>query len=318
MTKTTNSSRFIPAAILGIAMLSCAGKANAQLIHAELDRGFVRTTSIVMSVDEMLGSQKTRKLGEPILGPGYPALWIAEVQFKPVRFVRIDITDPKTGVNKPELVWYMIYRVIPRDYTELAGSGRNELLTKLQDPTVKPNNYIDAAGSNPLLIPRFVLRTDDAGPALEYVDELNLQVQNSIFEREFKERSSGLKLLNSVEAVQDVTETVSVDDPDPLSKASYGVAVWRGVDPNTDYFTVFMNGFSNAYRITNDDAGEEVVEQKVIEQKFGRPGDSFEQSEMEFRVLGDPSWQYRPRSAKLSVPNHDKILRNVSSLQADE
>lgn len=318
MTKTSKISRLIAITVLGILFFSGGESADAQLIRADLDRGFVRTSSIVMSVDEMLGSQKARQRGEPILGPGYPALWIAEVQFKPVRFVRIDVTDPKTGNTTPELVWYMVYRVIPRDYTELAGSGRNELLTKLDDPTVKPVNYVDPAASYPLLIPRFVLRTDDAGPPLEYVDEINLQVQQSIFEREFKDRSAGLKLMNSIQAVRDMSETVSVNDPDSLSKASYGVAVWRGVDPNTDYFTVFMNGFSNAYRISVNDAGDEVVEQKVIEQKFGRPGDPFEQSEMEFRVLGNPTWSYRPRSAKLAVPNHDMILRNVGSAQDDE
>ncbi len=317
MTKTSIRCRLIFTAILGI-VLCRAGETNAQLIRAELDRGFARSSSIAMTVDEMLGSQKARKSGEPILGPGYPALWIAEVQFKPVRFVRMDVTDPGTGVTKPELVWYMIYRVIPRDYTELAGNERGALLEKLEDPTIQPQNYIDAAPSNPLLIPRFVLRTDDAGPPLEYTDEVNLQVQQAIFEREFRQRASGLRLLNSVQAVMDVREPVSVDDPEPLTKASYGVAIWRGVDPNIDYFTVFMNGFSNAYKISMNDTGEEVVEHKVVEQKFGRPGDSFEQSEMEFRVLGDPTWKYLPRAAKLTVPNRDSILRNVSSQLADE
>ena len=318
MTKTIIQNRSLWAIVVGLGLLCQAGNAEAQLIQAELNKGFVRSSSIVMSVDEMLGPKKSRKLDEPILGPGYPSLRIAEVQFKPVRFVRMDVTDPATGVTNPELVWYMIYRVILRDYTELAGAGRNDLLTKLDDPSITPKNYIDPPTSSPLLIPRFILRTDDAGPATTYTDEVNLQVQKGIFEREFKERSSGLRLLNTIQGILSIDETVSVNDPDPLSKASYGVAVWRGVDPNTDYFTVFMHGFSNAYQITQSDAGDEIVMQKVIEQKFGRPGDSFEQSEMEFRVLGDPSWNYQQRAASITVPNHDTILRNSGDVSADE
>ena len=269
-------------------ILSWQNAALAQLIRAELNGGFERTSSITMSVDEMLGSQKTREEGTPILGPGYPDLWIAEVQFKPVRFVRMNVTDPKTGETRLELVWYMIYRVIPRDYTELAGGGesRERLLSKLRDQQVHPDNPIDAVVGAPLLLPRFVLRTDDTDKPQYYADEVSPQIQQSIFNREYRERAAGLKLRNSVQAIVEVQEPVSVNDPDQLSKAVYGVAVWRNVDPETDYCTVTMTGFSNAYRIHQVD-GQTVVEHKVIEQRFGRPGDKYKQDEAEFRLIDD-------------------------------
>jgi hypothetical protein len=297
-----------------VAVLSvCAEQASAQLIRAPLDTGFVRTSSIAMSVDEMLGSQKARPAGEPILGPGYPALWIAEVQYKPVRHLFMNVTDPVTRQTKRELVWYMIYRVIQRDYTELAGDSRDSLLTKLQNPDLKPDNATDSPEGSPLLVPRFVLRSDDAGEQHFYPDEVNLQIQRSVFMREFRGRSANLRLLNSVQAVTEVMAPVSVNDPDPLQNAVYGVAVWRNVDPKIDYLTIIMSGFSNAYRISQNDAGETIFEHKVIEQKFGRPGDIFNQQESEFRVLGNPTWRYRPRPAKVSVPQLESILRNVSS-----
>lgn len=283
--------------------------ATAQLIRAPLDSGFVRTSSIAVTVDEMLGAQKSRAEGEPILGPGYPALWIAEVQFKPVRHVRMDVTDPVTQQTAKELVWYMVYRFVPRDYTELAGESRDDLLKKLQDPNRQPDNAIDEVQSYPLHLPRFVLRTDDEGSEGEYVDEINPQIQQRVFVREFRERSADLKLLNSVQAISEVLDPVSVDDPEPLQNAVYGVAIWRNVDPTTDYFTVIMTGFSNAYRITTD-GGQPVFEQKVIEQKFGRPGDEFLQDESEFRVIGNPQWFYRPWDAQVTVPNFEQILRN--------
>jgi len=299
--------------LLVTALSLCAEQASAQLIRAPLDTGFARTSSISMTVDEMLGSQKARLDGEPILGPGYPALWIAEVQYKPVRHLFMNVTDPATGQTKRELVWYMIYRVIPRDYTELAGDSRDSLLDKLQNPDLKPDNAIDSPEGYPLQVPRFVLRADDEGQQQFYADEVNLQIQRSVFMREFKERAAELRLLNSVEAISEVIDPVSVSAPNPLQDAVYGVAVWRNVDAKIDYLTVIMSGFSNAYRITQNDAGETVFEHKVIEQKFGRPGDIYDQQESEFRVLGNPEWHYRERTANVSVPQFETILRNSPS-----
>ena len=314
-TMKINSSRLIAGLTLSVLCFVGSQNADAQLIRAKLDSGFARTSSIAMSVDEMFGYQKLRGADEDIVGPGYPALWIAEVQFKPVRFIRMEVTDPTTGVTKKELVWYMIYRSIPRDYTELAGDSRADLVTKLTNPNLQPQNDIDEAASYPLQIPRFLLRTDDEGQNEIYQDEVNVQIQKTIFEREFRERAASLKLRNSVEGIVEITgqdSWVSVNDVDPLAQAVYGVAVWRNVNQKTDYFTIQMSGFSNAYKITP----EGVVERKVIEQRFGRPGDEFLQDEMEFRVLGNPTWKYAPSGAKVSVPNYDKVLRSAKAAEA--
>jgi len=294
-------------AFAAFVVLVAVDSADAQLIRAPLDQGFARTSSISMTVDEMLGPQKVRPADQPIVGPGYPALWIAEVQYKPVRFVRIEVTDPATGERKPELVWYMIYRSIFRDYTELAGENQADLMLKLEDPDLQPSNDIESASSMPLQIPRFVLETNDEGTAKSYRDEVNLQIRQSIFDREFKSRAPGTELRSSIGAIVEVDPDnwVSVDDANPLDNAVYGVAIWRNVDQTTDYFTIRMHGFCNAYRITP----EGVVERKVIEQKFGRPGDEYDQDEAEFRVLGDPVWKYVPTNSTIDVPDYAKILR---------
>ncbi|MEZ6130954.1 MAG: hypothetical protein R3C59_19975 [Planctomycetaceae bacterium] len=271
--------------LAGGIVLSMAQTSSAQLIRAPLDSGFARGSSIAVTVDEMLGPQKSRSADEPILGPGYPSLWIAEVQFKPVRNRLMEVVDPITRKSEEELVWYMVYRIIPRDYTELAGDSRDDLLTKLRDPNLVPQNRIDEIQGYPLQLPRFVLRTDDDGNNTECVDEVNHQVQRAVFEREFQSRAAHLRLLSSTDAITEVLDPVSVNDPDQLANAIYGVAIWRNVDPSTDYFTITMSGFSNAYRIYRNDNDEMVVEQKVIEQRFGRPGDEFEQRESEFRLM---------------------------------
>jgi len=139
-------------------------------------------------------------------------------------------------------------------------------------------------------------------------------------------RGKTLKLLNSVEALQEIGEPVTAADQDALQKAFYGVAVWRNVDDQADYFSVTMSGFSNAYRISRDAAGQNVVEEKVIVQRFRRPGDEFLQEETEFRLVDDadtdgdgkadtryPVWQYRPRKLTITTPNIDTVLRNIQS-----
>ena len=107
-----------------VAAVVCGSAVQAQVVRAPLNEGFVRTSSIAMSVDEMLGTRKVRGADEPILGPGYPALWIGEVQFKPLRLMRLNWTDAASGETRQEIVRYMVYRVIRRDYTELAGAER--------------------------------------------------------------------------------------------------------------------------------------------------------------------------------------------------
>lgn len=322
--------RRIAATMVAFLLWNVAETALSQQISAPLDSGFARTSSIAMSVDEMLGSRKVRALTEPILGPGYPELWIGEVQYKPVRLMRLEIRDPQTGVVQKELVRYMVYRMILRDPTELAGAEKAELRRKLEDPTVDPENTLDPEVTLPLQLPRFILKTEDNGQSELYVDEINLGIQKAVFEREFGRRGLTLKMLNSAEAIAEIGEPVPGDDKDALSKAVYGVAVWRNVDPKADFFSVIMSGFSNAYRISTDENGNRIVEEKVIVQRFARPGDEFQQDEQEFRFINDldtdgdgkidvryPNWQYRVRDAKLNIDHMDTVLRNAKVNFAD-
>lgn len=304
--------------------------ASAQVIQAPLTDGFVRTSSVAMSVDEMLGIRKTRAAADPILGPGYPNLWIGEVQFKPLRLIRLSWTDARTGKTQQEIVRYMVYRMIRRDYTELAGADQQNLELKLADPNTDPSNVLDPDDSRPLQMPRFLLQADEADgtPAASWQDEVNVSIQNAVFAREMGRRGLNLKLFNSVEGLQEIGEPVAADDPDALQKAVYGVAVWRNVDDQADFFTVYMSGFSNAYRISADAAGNKVVEEKVVIQKFKRPGDEFRQEELEYRLVDDadldgdgsketryPLWQYRPRRFNAQIPDLDNVLRNIRTSQ---
>ena len=166
--------------------------ADAQIIRAPLGEGFQKSSSIAMNMDEMLGTKKARAATEPIVGPGAPDLWIAEVQFKPVRLIRMEVTDPKTGKTSNELIRYMVYRAIRRDYTELAGPEQAELQRKLHDPTLDPSNQLDPEVAMPLQMPRFILETQekDGTPITKYRDEIGLEIQRAVFDREMGRRGS--------------------------------------------------------------------------------------------------------------------------------
>jgi len=324
MAQSLISHRFVAAGALAV-LFAGVHAAEAQIVRAPLNEGFARTSSIAMSVEEMLGIRKNRTAEEPIVGPGYPSLWIAEVQYKPVRLMRLELPDPKTGELRKELVRYMVYRAIRRDYTELAGDGQAELQKKLADPEKDPSNVLDPETLMPLRMPRFLLQTEDKdGKVLEtYTDEISVEIQNAVFRREMGRKGLNLKLMNSIEAISEIGDPVATADPDALLKAAYGVAVWRNVDPEADFLSVTMSGFCNAYRISGDPENR-VVEEKVIIQKFARPGDEFLQEEMEFRLIdeadtdGDgkadtryPFWQYQPKQVKLDVRDLESVLRNA-------
>ena len=53
--------------------------------------------------------------------------------------------------------------------------------------------------------------------------------------------------MNSVTAVQRIPPVVAVDATDP--PAIYGIAMFRNVNPETDFFTLFLSGFSNGYKL---------------------------------------------------------------------
>ena len=289
---------------------------SGQPIEAPLDRGFERSSSISFSVEEMLGSRVGRTDAEAIYGPGHPELWIGEIQYKPVRMMTLNVTDPATGQTSRELVWYMVYRVIARDYTELAGDETEDLRLRLANEATDPQNEIDDIRAVRLITPKFVLQVTDHGSDTRYVDEPNPEIQNAIMRREFRGAAAGLPVFNAIDGITEVPEAVSVDDPDPLANAVYGVAVWRNVDPETDYFNVEMTGFTNAYRISPGPDGP-IAEDKCFIQWFGRPGDRFDENEREFRFDDEehpPTWTYRKRAGSLDIDKSTlSVLRRGSA-----
>ena len=157
-----------------------------------------------------------------------PDLWVMEVNFKSLRMIYVNLTDPRTGEKKRELVWYLVYKAVNRS-----------LQSQEAVADIKPMNDFDLPPGKSLLIPQITLITDDNGEQKIYEDQILPEAQAVIIRRE------KLILKNSVQITGDLPPA-SLDDDD--SNAVYGIAMWRGIDPKTDFFKVILSGFSNGYK----------------------------------------------------------------------
>lgn len=214
-------------------------------------------------------------------------LWVMEVDYKPLRMIWVDLTDPQTGTKKRELVWYLVYRAVNRD---LGRQIDDSDTTPVNDEDAEPPSYF---------VPEFTLMTADNTGAHIYQDEILPEAQVAIMRRE------RARLLNSVEVVAPVSPPVRKGDPNEEQHAIYGLAMWRNIDPRTDYFTIFMSGFSNGYERIAGPGGEMMVRRRTIRQEYWRPGDEFFQREEEVRSKGEPAWIYRDDDLPAEVPAAD-------------
>lgn len=157
-------------------------------------------------------------------------LWIFEVQFKSLRMIVVPTTNPKTGQKEPTPYHYLVYRAVNR-----------ELPRRKDETDSRPINKFDAPPGPELFAPALTLVTNDNGRTKVYKDAIAPEAQVAIARRE------KLTLLNSVQASKPVPEPAAEGE---ISANGYdGVAIFRNVDPDADYFTIYMSGFSNGYKL---------------------------------------------------------------------
>ena len=95
-----------------------------------------------------------------------------------------------------------------------------------------------------------------------------------------------------------------------VGETVWGVATWQNVDPNNVWFSVYVEGLTNAYKWTDDPtkyaaqrSGGKVpfreISTKVLKLNFWRPGDEFTVKETEVR-LGVPELPGGPKARPAS------------------
>jgi hypothetical protein len=144
-----------------------------------------------------------------------------------------------------------------------------------------PYRITNRGDTERMFVPEFVLETDTGQ---RYPDRVVPLAMRAIRAREGSEHTW-----------HDSTTVAGRVPPSPQEGADrsvYGVATWYDVDPRTDYFSIFVNGLSNGYRMETTDDGQQRMVHKTLELKFWRPGDEFYEHEKEIQFV-ESVWVYR-------------------------
>ena len=194
-------------------------------------------------------------------------VWGLEFTFKPFRLVNVEIPQP-TGKMQKKPIWYMVYRVRylgyeihPKVDQRATGSSTfNKFLPERRD--------VDSRR----FVPQFVLRNH--GTKATYLDHV---IPAAI--DEIKQRERLPELYNTVE-ISGVPIPVSAEK---TGKGVWGVVTWQDVNPRTDFFSVYIQGLTNAYRFENTENPQQrrELQFKTLQLNFNRPGDTVRENERE-------------------------------------
>jgi hypothetical protein len=216
-------------------------------------------------------------------------IWNLEFAFKPVRRITVDM--PQTsGKMQQKQIWYMVYRV--------KNMGTQFVPTGVPDAFGKETYKVEPAPRADIrFIPHFVFagkaQIDDEYVDKEYLDRILPIASKAIESRE----SRNVKLYNSVEITQ-VPIPVSDENVD---RSVWGYVTWEDIDPRIDFFSIYVQGLTNAYRYSDPPNGYEagkapgsgrLFAAKTLQLNFWRAGDSIAEHEEEvhygIRLEQDP------------------------------
>ena len=224
------------------------------------------------------------------------SLWVLDASFKPMRMVRLDLTNPKTGKKEKTLVWYIVYKCVLRPLER-----REDV-----DDLTPANAKVPEPGPS-LFVPEVTLITNDNGEQKIYPNQILPEAEALINKRERQ------KFKNAVDIIGELPEAAEEGKD---AETIYGVCLWTGVDPGTDYFTLLFSGLSNGYKIVDGADGKKMTLRKVLVQQYWRPGDEFGQQEREFRPKGSPYWVYLPDDPESAAKMKKELKLNETPAPA--
>jgi hypothetical protein len=208
-------------------------------------------------------------------------VWCLEFSFKPLRMLAVDLPQP-TGKMQRKLVWYLVYRV--------RNTGAGLAPEENEDGTY---TTVEQSMGPQRFIPQFMLTNldrDRTGKPIRksYLDRVMPTAVEAISRRELPNG----KLLNSVEISEKLLEPEAGRGVGGL----WGVATWEDVDPEMDFFAIFVTGLTNAYQWEDQadfaagaapGTGRSFT-RKTLQLNFWRPGDSYDENESEIRFGAAP------------------------------
>ncbi|MDR1960195.1 MAG: hypothetical protein LBQ54_14320 [Planctomycetaceae bacterium] len=224
-----------------------------------------------------------------------------EFHFKPIRMIQVDLPN-KQGILEKKLVWYMVYSVTNQKWDtknqnviqQINKPVARETLPTL-DLSITPGSSISSENIGegtyqiktedvPIrFVPLFVLASSQENTAPQslagYTDQFIPLAFGAICQRE----DFGMKFESTISITDKIIQP---------GETVWGIAMWTGIDPRLNYFSVFVSGLSNAYRWENPDGsfkqgdapgnGRKMV-RKTLKLNFWRPGDAANLSENDIR-----------------------------------
>jgi hypothetical protein len=238
-------------------------------------------------------------------------IWNLEFSFKPMRMVYVDIPQPN-GKMQRKLVWYMVYYVrnlgshirpkaeaeeVIKEAPVVDSLGKTAGLTpglvhiKYDKETTDEVEVFGKTTTALRFFPHFVMKSteykDERGEPKQYLDRVIPAALAPIKAREFPGRQD-VKLYDSLT----ISEAPIAKSDDTNDNRVWGVVTWVDVEPRIDYYIVYVQGLTNAYRFDDPDGafkkgdapgtGRKIVK-KTLQLNFWRPGDTIDPSEEEIR-----------------------------------
>ena len=199
------------------------------------------------------------------------SIWGLEFTFKPFRMIDVDLPQA-SGKMQRKTLWYMVYRV--RYLGEEVHFEKQRGALSDGDRYARFRNTKKDAEFR-YFMPYFTLRNHTF--AKEYLDRIIPAATDEIAAVE----KVGAPILNSIE----MANTKIMREDAETGKGVWGVVVWEDVDPRTNFFSLYIQGLTNAYQY-NDTAtdlskGDPIalgreLEVKTLQLNFYRPGDTID------------------------------------------
>jgi hypothetical protein len=188
----------------------------------------------------------------------------------------VQMVDASLLPRDKEGIWVLdfAFKPVRMRTLELPGKGR------------RPIHYlyyrvVNHTGEPRMFVPQYSLVTD-TGQRLE--DAVIPQAVPIIQARE----DASIPLLGAV----NIMGMIPPSTKEGVDDAVYGVAVWDGVDPKADRFSIYVRGLSDGYQlVTPPDGGKPVVRYKTLRIDFIRRGDERNLNEKEIQ-LNDPPYEW--------------------------
>jgi hypothetical protein len=202
-----------------------------------------------------------------------------------------NVQDPDDIKSPTSKVWVLDFKFKDPRLIKVDVPGRGQkvcwyLWYQVINNTPQPHTFI----------PDFELVTHDRNTV--HHDQILPKVQDAI--RQVEDPSDYLKIKNSV-TMTATPIPPSRKDADP--RAVTGVAIWDDVDPDANYYSIFVSGLSNGWSLADDPEKpgvKSIVRRKTLQLNFKRRGDRYLQKSEEIQFVPPAQWIYR--GSALSVP----------------